>query len=88
MEDKGKSVEKAIVDSKLKLKQAKKAEKRADFINQMRAATTFGKMVVWLKHKWFDSILFYITLIITGCLLGIAGKIIWEVWKMIFSVSL
>lgn len=69
-----------------KLKLAKKLERRQNFVKEMNASSTFGKMWTWLKHKWFDSILFWITIIITGSLLIVAGRILWEVAKMVFSL--
>ncbi len=75
-------------DTAYKLRMAKKAEKKANFVKEMNASSTFGKLWIWLKHKWFASILFWCTLIVTGTVLIIAGRILWEVAKMVFSISL
>lgn len=88
MDETKEAKERTEQDNKLKDRQAKKALKRAQFINEMKASSTARKMFIWLKYKWLDSILFYISLIATGTLLIIAGRILWEVAKMIFSISL
>jgi hypothetical protein len=75
-------------EDKLKIKEAKKIARRAAFVNKMKAGSTAEKMFIWLRYKWFDSILFYVTLILTGTLLIIAGRILWEIAKAIFSISL
>lgn len=82
------AVESKEQDTKYKLRLAKKMEKKTNFIKEMNASSTFGKLWVWLKHKWFDSILFWCTLILAGTILIIAGRILWEVAKMVFSISL
>jgi len=74
--------------NKYKERLARKMEKQARFANEMKASSTFQKMFVWLKFKWADSILFYVTLIITGSILIVAARILWEVAKIVFNVSL
>ena len=86
MTDINKAGEAAEENTSHKLRLAKKLEKKANFIKEMNASSTYGKMWVWLKHKWFDSILFWCTMIITGTVLIITGRILWEVAKMVFSL--
>ena len=88
MKDITKSPEIKEQDTAYKLKLAKKTEKRANFVREMNASSTFGKLFVWLKHKWVTSILFWIMLMVLGTFIIIAGRILWEVAKMVFNLSL
>lgn len=88
MKESTEAVESTDQETKYKLRLAKKLEKKTNFIKEMNASSTFGKLWVWLKHKWFDSILFWCTMILAGAILIVAGRILWEIAKAIFSVSL
>jgi len=55
---------------------------------EMAAADTFRRLLIWMKYKWLDLIFLNITIILTGAFLGITARAVWEIWTYIFSIRI
>lgn len=61
-------------------------KRRNKYSMEMKTRGTGGRILLYLQHKWFDIILLFVTMILSGAFLGIIAKIIWEIWLIIFSL--
>lgn len=67
----------------------KNKKKRMDMMKlKMSAHGSFRRILIYLQYQWFDLMMLLVTVIIISGVAGIIGKIIWEGWKMIFSIQL
>lgn len=74
-------------ENELTIKAAKLLERKNRMIQEMRAAHTFKRLFILIKYKWFDMVFAFFTFVAVGTIAGIAARIIWEAWKVIFSVN-
>lgn len=58
---------------------------RADFVNNMRSKKVLGKLRYFIWKKKLDLFLLFTTVIVVGSIAGVLGKIIREIWKIIFQ---
>lgn len=72
----------------IKKKLAKKLQRRADYLQKMKAADTFEKMFIYLRYQWKSLALLYVTLMVAGVFVIISARILWEIGELIWQISL
>ena len=76
-----------IKQAKLLMRIRKRTERVEAMKQQMEAASTFKRLLVYLRFQWLDLLLLQLTIILTGTVLGVTAKVVWDIWGAIFSVS-
>jgi hypothetical protein len=70
-------------------KETKRAEKRISYLNKVKKASIFKKLLLFFRYKSFDLALYLMFVVLMfGFIGGFISKIIWEIWKMIFALHL
>lgn len=55
---------------------------------KMQAARTYKRILIWLEYKYLDILAFNGILIGVCAILGCTARVVWEIWKVIFNLSL
>lgn len=75
-------------EAKYQEKLVRKQEKINQFRRKMQAASLAKQILIWIEYRWKSALLLQAAVVATGSLLGVTGKILWEIWKTIFTVQL
>lgn len=75
--------QRAIQEAKIK-----KMKRKTNMLEEMNQASLLMSVFIFVKYQWSGLLVLFGLVITTGIIAGLIGRIIWEVWKMIFSVNL
>ena len=74
---------------KLLLKNTKRAEKKKLYLDKMKFANPFERILIYFRYQIINlviAVLFFT--VIFGFVGGGIGRLIWEIWQMIFGLHL
>lgn len=82
------NIERIQEEAEFQKKLAVKQKRKNQFQREMAVSNTLQQIFIWLKYRWVSMLLLQLALIATGSLLGVTGRVLWEIWKKMFLMPL